>query len=80
MKTYTGKVVAAHVETEYVPVFDTEFQKQFGVHVKTVWDFEQQALVTTQPDEADFTPEQMTWMKGFTDGYLAAAVLIGAME
>ncbi len=73
------KAACAHAESQYVPVFDAGFQEKFGIHVTTAWNFEQQALVTMQDDDADFTQEQMTWMKGFTDGYLAAVAEIGAM-
>jgi hypothetical protein len=43
-----------------------------GVAVESEWNFMIDALVTKTVDGKDMTPEQMEYLKGFSDGYAKA--------
>ncbi len=50
--------------------------KEKGVDVVTEYSFIAMNLVTRTVDGRNMTPEQMEFMKGFSDGYAAAMVQV----
>lgn len=49
-----------------------------GLEVETHANIWQMRLVTTRADGEDFTPEQMTWMEAWSEGYSKALELVRA--
>ena len=70
------KKMANQLNENFRVCLDTEFEKQFGVNLVTEFNIFSMQLVSYREDEEDLTEEQMTFVKGYSEGYTTAMVQV----
>jgi hypothetical protein len=70
----SDKQALAPTPRDYSEACDSAFEEQFGIKSDTHYNLVTMRRITTRVDEAQFTPEQIAFLRGFESGFLAAQV------
>ena len=56
---------------------DKAFLDKYGIGIETALNFFSMRKVSTRKDGKDFTPEQMAFVNGYSEGFCKAMTIVG---
>lgn len=70
--------LADKLNEEFRSLLPAEMLKRFNIETETYFNIFAMELITTRKDGTDFTPEQMQYLAGYSEGYAAAMKIVKA--